>query len=194
MATIGGWLRIAVRAGVPCLCVTGWSVANAAELELGEISVSSTLTGSYAAAMRLEKPHPGVVDAPGDSRIPVAEDLKYPQSNNFDDGDRNFDQYDLVNNRLSLLGDIEFSWKDFGALVRGDMFYDWAYHGGNAHDAPDRINTSQQPYNSFTKDAQKYSGDRARLLDAYVYGSFPIGDTMSVQLRVGHHIAAWGQS
>jgi hypothetical protein len=194
MARIGGWLRTAVHAAVPGLCAMAGPIASAAELELGEIAVSYTLTGSYAAAMRLEKPHPGIVDAPGDPRIPVAEDLKYPQSNNFDDGDRNFAQYDLVNNRVSVLGDVEFSWNDFGALLRGDAFYDWAYHGGNAHDAPERINTSQQPYNSFTKDAQKYSGERARLLDAYVYGSIPIGDTMSLQLRIGRHIAAWGQS
>ncbi len=194
MARIGGWLRMAVRTGVPCLCATGGAIADAAELELGEFNVASTLTASYAAAMRLEDPHPGIIATPGDPRIPVAEDLKYPQSNNFDDGDRNFAKYDLVNNRVSLLGDIEISWHDFGALVRGDAFYDWAYHGSNANDSPETLNTSQQPHNSFTKDAQKFSGERARLLDAYVYGSFDIGDTMSLQLRVGRHIAAWGQS
>lgn len=167
---------------------------QADQTELFGVDVQYTLTGSYAAAMRLEKPAAGIVNAPGDPRIPVAEDLKYPQSNNFDDGDRNFAQYDLVNNRLSVLGDIEFSWHEFGALIRGDAFYDWAYRRRNANDAPDRINTSQQPYNSFTRDAQKYSGERARLLDAYVYGSFDFGDTMSLQLRVGRHIAAWGQS
>ncbi len=168
----------------------------AEEYDFYGIATKVTLTGNYAAAWRLEKPSNRIIDAPGDPELPVAEDLKYPQSNNFDDGDRNFEQYDMVNNRVSLIGDIEFSWRDYGMLIRADSFYDdvYANNADNTHDAPDRINTTQQPFNSFTDDIDKYSGQRTRLLDAYVYGNFYFGDTMALNVRLGRHISAWGQS
>lgn len=169
---------------------------SAAEFDYGEIHGEYTLTGNYAAAWRLEAPSKRIIDAPGSPDVPVAESLKYPESNNFDDGDRNFDQYDRVNNRFTLIGDLQLSWRDYGLLVRGDSFYDEVYADNrrNAHDAPDRISTSQQPFNSFTDDADEFSGQRTRLLDAYVYGNFYFGDTMALNVRLGKHISAWGQS
>lgn len=168
--------------------------ADAGSASLLGIDTEYSLTANYAAAMRLEKPAPGIIDAPGKPDVPVAEFMKYPESNQYDDASRNFEQYDLVNNRISLIGDIEFMWRDYGLLLRGDVFYDAVYHGRNKHDAPDRINTTQDPFNSFTEDAEKFAGERARLLDAYIYGNFYIGDTMTLNLRLGRHIAAWGQS
>lgn len=176
------------------LALIGFALpAGAGESEFGQFTTKYTLTGSYAAAIRLENPDDGIINAPGDPRIPVAEDLKFPQSNNFDDGDRNFRKGDLVNNRASLLGDIEVNWRNFGVLLRGDAFYDDVYHRKNAHNAPDRINTTQEPFNSFTGEAEKFSGKRARLLDAYAYASFDLYDR-PLQIRAGSHIAAWGQS
>ena len=153
-----------------------------------------SLQTSYAVSKRLEDPSSGNIDAPGRPSVPIAEFMKYPESNNHDDGNRNFKKGALVNNRLTVLGDIELRWRDFGVLVRGDAFYDDVYTRDNDHDAPDRINTFQEPFNTFTDEAEEFSAKRARLLDAYAYGSAFIGDTMAIQLRAGRHIAAWGQS
>lgn len=165
----------------------------AGEFEFNNIEGKYTLTGNYAVVTRLEEPDQRIIDTPGDPTLPISEDLKFPQSNNFDDSDRNFEKGDLVNNRLTLIGDIELNWRDYGMLLRGDMFYDDVYQGKNAHDAPDRINSTQDPLNSFTEDAEKFSGYRARMLDTYVWGNFePFGHPLNV--RAGRHIAAWGQS
>ncbi len=170
--------------------------AQAMEFDFLGADVKTTLVGTYSAAWRLEDPSDGIINAPGRPSVPIPEEFKFPESNNHDDGDRNFDKYDVINNRVTLLGDIEFNWGDYGFLVRGDAFYDDVYQSDNdnAHTEPDRINTSQQPFNTFTEDAQEFSGQRARLLDAYAYGTFYFGDTMALQLRAGQHIAAWGQS
>lgn len=172
------------------------SAGNAAEFDVGEFHGEYTLTGNYAAAWRLEAPSDRIIDAPGDPELPVAEDLKFPQSNNMDDGDRNFARHDMVNNRFTFIGDLQVEWRDYGFLVRGDTFYDDVYANNhrNAHDAPDRINTTQQPSNSFTDATDRYSGQRSRLLDAYIYGNFYFGDTMALNVRLGRHISAWGQS
>lgn len=98
-----------MRLAAGCLLLP--CAASAGEMELGPVTAEYTLTGNYAAAWRLESANAAVVDAPGDPRLPVSEELKFPQSNNFDDGDRNFAKHDLVNNRLSLIGDIEFNWQ-----------------------------------------------------------------------------------
>ncbi|MGB1580691.1 MAG: DUF1302 domain-containing protein [Nevskiales bacterium] len=178
------------------LCLLASQTGQAAQFDWGEIHGEYTLTGNYAAAWRLEEPADRIINAPGDPDLPVAEDLKYPQSNNMDDGDRNFDKHDLVNHRLTLIGDLQLSWRDYGLLLRADTFYDdvYAKNHGNAHTAPDRINTTQQPFNSFTDAADKFSGQRTRLLDAYIYGNFYFGDTMALNVRLGKHISAWGQS
>ena len=71
----------------------------------GGIDGEYQLSASYAYAIRLEKPHDGVINAPPSAEIPIPDFLKYPESNNYDDGDRNFDQYDAVNNRFSIGND-----------------------------------------------------------------------------------------
>jgi hypothetical protein len=191
-------LRSAQHGGVALLAAVmllAAAPAGAGDFEFLGTQAKYSLTGSYAAAWRLQNPSSRNIDTPGRAEVPVADFLKYPESNNFDDGNRNFRKHALVNNRLSLLGEIEFSRNDFGLMLRGDAFYDEVYQSSrNDHDAPDRINTTQEPFNSFTDDARHFSGRRARLLDAYVYGTFYFGEEMALNVRLGRHIAAWGQS
>lgn len=159
----------------------------------GGIDGEYQLSASYAYAIRLEKPHDGVINAPPSAEIPIPDFLKYPESNNYDDGDRNFDQYDAVNNRFSMLGEIILRKNDFGLMVRGDAFYDLVYRDDNANASPHTLNTRQMPSNTFTDEARAFSGKRARLLDAYAFGTFYL-PASTLNLRVGKHIAAWGES
>lgn len=163
---------------------------------------SYQLQGAYAAAWRLEKPHDGIINAPPSAEIPIPDSLKFPESNNFDDGDRNFKRGDMVNNRLSVLGELQLSNGDFGVLLRGDAFYDDVYFNRNANDSPETISKTDGRNNypfegevdKFTKRARQYSGRRARILDAYAYGSWYLGDESALNVRLGRHIAAWGES
>ncbi len=194
-----------VATGFFALAVGGLAAvdeAAAGSFDFFGLDGSYQLQGAYAAAWRLEKPHHGVIDAPPSAEIPIPDFLKFPESNNFDDGDRNFKRGDMVNNRLSVLGELQLSTGDFGLLLRGDAFYDDVYFNRNANDSPDTISKTDGRNNylfegevdKFTERARQYSGRRARILDAYVYGSWYLGDESALNVRLGRHIAAWGES
>ncbi|MDD3765079.1 MAG: DUF1302 family protein [Nevskiales bacterium] len=195
----GGWLRhgAALLGGA----VIAQS-AHAGSFDLWGIDGSYQLQAAYAFAVRLHDPHNGIINTPPSDEIPIPDYIKFPESNNYDDGDRNFAGGSIVNNRLSALGEIQFNKDEYGVLIRGDAFYDHVYRRENDNDSPDTINkTDGDPnyefegiVNEFTDNARYRSGRRARLLDAYAYGSWYLGDETALNLRVGRHIAAWGES
>ncbi len=191
-------LDICTRVGpglVPLIAAALFSpVVQAGYFELFGFDAEWQLQGSYAYSIRLEKQGQGVVNSPPRKEVETPDYLKYPESNNYDDGDRNFEQYDVVNNRVTLLGELLLKKDGYGALIRGDAFYDAVYRGRNSNDSPDSISTTQEPYNEFTESAERFSGQRVRLLDAYAFGSWYVGDEGAINLRVGRHIAAWGES
>jgi len=171
------------------------NTAHAGSFDLLGLEAEYTLSATYAYAIRLEEASDGVIDTEGRSEVPIPEALKFPESNNFDDGDRSFDQYDAVNNRITVLADLELDITDnVGVFVRGDAFYDDVYKSRNANNAPDRLNAFNQEAGRFTDATDFFSGGRARLLDAYAFGNFDIGDFATLSVKAGQHIAAWGQS
>lgn len=174
------------------LAVAGGN-ASAQDSWLG-FDVDYQLQGSYLFALRVDEQDPRLIDAPPSAEIPLPDYLKLPESNNFDDGNRAFDRWAPVNNRATVLGEIQFERDDYGLFLRGDAFYDQVYRSRNDHDAPDRLNQSDTAVDEFTSSARRFSGRRARLLDAYVYGSWEFENGMALNLRLGKHIAAWGES
>jgi hypothetical protein len=176
--------------------------AQAGSFDLFGLDGSYQLQGTYSAAWRVEKQGDGIINAPPSPEIPIANFLKLPESNNFDDGDRNFDRGSMINNRLTVLGELQLSSGDFGILVRGDAFYDDVYRRSNDNDSLRSINRTEgnpqfEPVteaDEFSDIARYRAGRRARLLDAYAYGSWYLGDSSALNVRVGRHIAAWGES
>ncbi|THD01373.1 hypothetical protein B1810_19700 [Panacagrimonas perspica] len=182
--------------GLACALLGGATAANAAgELgKLGDIPVEWQFTGLYSAAVRTEKPSDAILDAPPDPRIPIADFLQYPGGINSDDSDRNFKRGALINNRLSVLGELLFRGEDYGALFRGDAFYDDVYRSRNDNRRLDTVNKRSNDADEFSSDAARLSGRRARLLDAFVYTDFDIGEDIQASLRVGQQVVAWGES
>ena len=192
-----------LAAPVSLLLAAGWAApAAAGSFEMFGLEGSYQLQGTYALAVRTESPHSGIINTPPSPDIPIPDFIKFNESNNYDDGDRNFEKGDIVNNRLSLLGELQLSRGDFGVLVRGDAFYDRVYRGFNHNDSPETLNRTDGRHNfpfegdpqAFSDEAAFYDGRRARLLDAYAYGSWYVGESGALNLRVGRHIAAWGES
>jgi len=192
----GGSLLLAV------LAAAATAPALAGSFDAFGLDAEYQLQATYAVAIRTEKPSDGIINAPPSADIPIPDYLKFPESNNFDDGDRNFRRGSLVNNRLTLLGQLQFSRDDYGLLLRGDAFYDRVYRSFSDNDSPATISRTEgdvnQPFEgdieAFSDEAAYFDGRRARLLDAYVYGSWYVGDEGAINLRVGRHIAAWGES
>lgn len=169
-------------------------MAQAGSFDLWGLDTEYQLQAAYAYAVRLKAPHSGIIDTPPSPEIPLPDYLKVPESANYDDGDRNFADDAVVNNRLTLLGELHFIHDDYGLLLRGDAFYDDPYHHRNDNDSPQTINKSEGPHNEFSDIAEYRSGRRARVLDAYAYGSWYLSDESALNLRIGRHIAAWGES
>ncbi|HSV80782.1 MAG TPA: DUF1302 family protein [Ramlibacter sp.] len=176
--------------------------AQASSFDLLGLDGDWQMQMGYAAAMRLHDADDRIINAPGAANIPVPENLKIPESANYDDGDRNFNRGSLFNNRLTLLGELGLVHEDYGLRLRADAFYDNVYHRKNDNRQSATLSQTtgdinyphEGPVDRFTDAAEYYDGTRARLLDAYVYGSWYLGDEMALNLRAGRHIAAWGES
>ncbi|HEY1077419.1 MAG TPA: DUF1302 family protein [Fontimonas sp.] len=199
-----GTRRLIAGAGsiLGLMMATSSGSASAGSTKLFGIDTDYQLQGTYALGVRLREPHAGIIDTPPSSEIPIPDFLKFPESNNYDDGDRNFSKGSIVNNRLSLLGELHFQKDDYGVLLRGDAFIDGAYRRRNDNTSAETLNRTdgdpQFPFegnvDEFSDAAQYNAGRRARLLDAYAYGSWYVGDEGALNLRIGRHIAAWGES
>ncbi len=125
-------------------------------------------------------------------------DKDYLTDINADDGNRNFDKGDLINNRFTVIADIDLHKGDYGAFVRPKAYFDYAYDGDNSNDSPGTNNNSFEnggstPYDEFTKDTQDAHRDKAEILDAFVYGAEQIGD-YDAMLRIGQQAVNWGES
>lgn len=118
---------------------------------------------------------------------------EYLQDANNDDATRNFDEWGLINNRVSLFGEVIARYGDYGAVIRGSHFYDDVYHQKNDNDSPNTVNVAGDN-RRFTDEAKDRSGGEARLLDAYVFGNFTLLEDKYLSVKAGRHIVAWGQS
>jgi hypothetical protein len=112
---------------------------------------------------------------------------------NFDDGDRNFKQWSFINDRVSGLLELELKHDNYGFIASGDAFYDEVYHQPNDNDSPLTVNKSG-PVDKFTKATRYYDGQRMRLLEAYGYADWNLGGDINLNLRIGKHVVAYGES
>ena len=114
---------------------------------------------------------------------------------NINDGNRNFDT-GLVSEVYKVTSDLEVSYKNYGAFVRGSAFYDARimdkrtdYSGSNNPSQP----SQNFPNNdSFTYDTRHSAGRDAQILDAYVYGNWEVGD-LPLTARLGRQVFNWGE-
>ncbi len=96
---------------------------------------------------------------------------------NSDDGNLNYDQGDLISNALKFTSDLAFSGPTWGAFVRVTGFHDFE----NADN------------DNLSRTAREFVGEDFRLLDAYVYKDFNIGNQFA-SVRLGRQVVSWGES
>jgi hypothetical protein len=167
--------------------------AAAGSFEFLGVDASYSLLGAYAIAIRTQAASDGVINAPPAASIPLPTYLKVPESANYDDGDRNFRKWGIVNNRVSGLGELHFNKDNYDVIIRGDAFYDNAYRRSNHNDSPGTVN-KYGAHDEFTADTRRYDGLRIRLLEAYASGTWQLSDQSALNLRIGRQVAAWGES
>lgn len=132
-------------------------------------------------------------------------------SNNDDDGNLAFDKGDVVSAAAKITSDLTLSKGDFGLFVRGSYLFNDRLNNYNFFN-PDNYytpgafdpgygtapsgNVSVAPISEYRRKTNKvrdYSGNDADLLDAYLYGTFDIGDRV-LAVKLGRQVLNWGES
>lgn len=118
---------------------------------------------------------------------------------NTNDGNRNFDT-GLVSEVYKITTDLEATYQNYGAFVRGTAFYDTQImdkRNDNTDTRPsqtaDLTTTSTFTNNDrFTYETRHAAGRSAEILDAYVYGNWDIGD-LPLTAKLGRQVFNWGE-
>lgn len=169
------------------------------EFENG-VNLDWSVTASYNVAMRVAKPDPLLT---GERNMWAVR---------YNDGNNNFDQWSLVNNRVSALFQTKLSKGDSGFVLNGSTFYDDVYHRGtdNRADkflprlndgslalrsgvpAPVLLSTTNR-MGTFTPEAERLHGGYSRFLDVYGYTNMDIFGRRA-NIKLGRHVVSWGES
>ena len=113
-----------------------------------------------------------------------------------DEGTYSFDEGDAVAQRIDLLSEFDLIWKEkyglrFSAAAWKDYAYDDQSHGNP--NLPFR-NIPSYVGNRYSNYVNRYyQGLSGELLDAFVFGSFDIGE-VPVSFKAGRHSLYWGES
>ena len=175
-------LRPAQLAGAIGLALAAGSV-HAVDLSGPNYSLKIDTTVSYSTGFRVADRDDDLVGKaafnPIISALPIEQQIAAPGqfSNNGDDGNLNFDSGEVIFNQVRITSEMEFSYKNYGMFLRGNFFHDFKLNDKDA----------------LTSDAKDIAGQRARMLDAYVYGDFDLGGKQAT-LRVGRQVVSWGES
>ncbi|MGI9274740.1 MAG: DUF1302 domain-containing protein [Endozoicomonas sp.] len=170
------------------------STAQAAQFSSEDGSITGALdtTLSYGAMWRVESQDD--TRYKGNSK-PDHDDV------NTNDGNRAYDT-GLVSQVFRVSADLEIDWEErFGLFVRGTAFYDTVLMDthNNWLDANTSFSalypsqTDTYPYGKdWADDVKDGQGRDAKIQDAYVYGSWDIGD-MPLDVRFGKQVINWGE-
>ncbi|WP_323753969.1 DUF1302 domain-containing protein [Marinobacter sp.] len=166
-------LAVAIAAGVssPAFAIS-YPLGDA-----GQVQFNTTL--SVGAAWRTEDADKRLL-APHDGRGTAS-------TNNYDDGNRNFDKGDMVSNVVKGNSELFLDYSvdsDYltrvGALVRGRYWYDFELKDGDRRYVE-------------LNDKAKDNASGGEILDAYVFTDWYLGN-VPVSARYGKQVLSWGES
>lgn len=110
-----------------------------------------------------------------------------------DESDNKFGKGSIVNNRIDLLSEFDFIYKNkMGGRVSAAAWYDNGYSNQsvtNGAGLAGRGSYDNDTYSPFVK--RFYTGPSGEILDAFVFGNFELGN-MPVRLKAGKHSIFWG--
>lgn len=108
-------------------------------------------------------------------------------------GEYKFDKHDVVTNRVDLLSEFDFVYKqNYGFRVSGAAWYDAAYNK-KVEGNPGYGGATVFPTNQFPNSIARYYTHSAEVLDAFAFGRVNFGDS-PLDVKVGRHTVYWGES
>lgn len=196
--------RAPLATAVAAALLAAAPAAQAFEFSKGDFTGSIDTTVSYGISVRTEAPSTGLIGksafnpllctqnvplgaiAPGAARctstggVPgSAAQIAAPGrfSVNRDDGNVKYGENEAFSNAFKITSEASLKYNDWGAFVRASYFYDFD-------------NTQRD---DLTEAAQEKVGKDFRLLDAFVFKDFKIGEHAGT-VRLGRQVVSWGES
>ncbi|WP_286715782.1 DUF1302 family protein [Marinobacter sp. tcs-11] len=148
----------------------------------GGVSVDLDTTLGYDAQWRMERQDSKVLSAGGNQIVALVTD----------DGNRNFDKGDMIQNRVSFGSDLDINYGSGGVFLRARGWYDEVYDDRALAEQSNPIlgvGTSKP----FQKDGIELHRSEIELLDAFLYQSIGLGESM-LDVRLGRQVVSWGES
>lgn len=112
-------------------------------------------------------------------------------STNGDLGTLNYDRGETFSTLFKGVHELDIGYKDMGVFIRGMYFYDFEMKDGSRAWEDPITGVSQDPCSA--PEASDELCSDIRLLDAFFYSDFTIGD-VPVSLRIGQQVISWGES
>ena len=162
--------------------ISFWGAANAMEIEHRKgAKIDCDVTVTYGGGWR-------VSDRDKEKLADV----------NADDGNLNFEQWDMVTNKVSLLADIDIQYRDVGVFIRPKAFYDQVYMSDNSNSTDGSTNNAFvggliNEVDEWADDIEDVHGRVAEILDVFSYASADIGGHY-LEIRVGRQMINWGKA
>ena len=177
------WRRLVATTAVCALGAGAGATAYAYDFDVNEeISGSITVSLSTGAQMRMADRDPRNYGYYYGGRIS-------PAGN--DDGNFNFDKYDLISQISTARAELKLKWQDFLVYVRGTAFYDSVAANNELADwMPEyRPSTSGR----YPEGADNRADWDATILEYYVRGNFELLDR-PLTVTLGSQILNWGEA
>lgn len=173
--------------------------AQALEIETGHPDWSVRWDNSVrlSTKFRTESADPALKESfrqvPTGAPPPAPPSFAFPQALNFNAGDQNFQNKGLVSARADLLSEFDAVWRrDFGLRLSAAAWYDDKLHHKTKADNDPTI--GQTPFDEFPSRTKKIAGEKAELLDAFVFGGWRLPNGMKLTTRLGRHGLQYGES
>ncbi len=171
------------KALLGALALTSANLAQAVTFDNGDFSASWDTTVSLGFSWRVEDRQDRMIGKanlnPLVSTLSPLEQINAPGrfSVNSDDGNLNYDDGDLISNSFKITSEFGFSYRQWGGFFRASYFYDFENNDADF----------------LSETAKEFVGEKLRLLDAYVYRDFDIGERFG-SIRLGRQVVSWGES
>ncbi len=101
---------------------------------------------------------------------------------NADNGDLNYHTGQPFTQALKLVTELSLKYQNYGLFARGSGLYDYQVMDQNTDRTP------------ISHDAKELAGRYTRLLDAFVYGKWQLGESHPLELRLGNQVLNWGET
>lgn len=194
---------LAARAPLAAAVALGLLMAPAAqafEFSRGELTGSLDTTVSYGYSWRVDDRDTDLVGKSWFNPLLCLQNVPYAAGNpcsngvpgspaqiaapgrfsaNRDDGNLKYDEGDAISSAVKITSEIALNWRTWGAFARATYFYDFENEGRD----------------DLSETAQDLIGQRFRMLDAFVFKDFTLGDdgALGGTVRVGRQVVSWGE-